>query len=182
MRNLIKLISNKFNLIKPKKYEKNIYTIFAQRKLVIEKANTETIDTELTIELPENCTVFLATKFEGQDIQKFIGPCRKRLWLTILNQSYTEKYQINKGDLIGYLLLEPDNLNVHYIAKEKTSCWQKMTKCPNIISPKIGRSIGKTTSKKRGKRSQTGSFLNRYDFAYAGRDTVNQVVKSLQKL
>ena len=138
MRNLIKLISNKFNLIKPKKYEKNIYTIFAQRKLVIEKANTETIDTELTIELPENCTVFLATKFEGQDIQKFIGPCRKRLWLTILNQSYTEKYQINKGDLIGYLLLEPDNLNVHYIAKEKTSCWQKMTKCPNIISPKIG--------------------------------------------
>ena len=77
MRNLIKLISNKFNLIKPKKYEKNIYTIFAQRKLVIEKADTETIDTELTIELPENCTVFLATKFKGQDIQKFIGPCRK---------------------------------------------------------------------------------------------------------
>ena len=27
------------------------------------------------------------------------------------------------------------------------------------------------------KRSQTGGFLNRYNFAYAGRDTVNQVRK-----
>lgn len=80
MKNLIKLISSKFNSIKPKKYENNIFTIFAQKKLVIEKGDTETIDTELTIELTENCTVFLAAKFEGQDIQKFIGPCRKRLW------------------------------------------------------------------------------------------------------
>ena len=120
-------------------YEKNIFTIIAQRKLVIEKADTETIDTELTIELPENCTVFLATKCEGQDMQKFIGPCRKRLWLTILNQSYIEKYQINKGDLIGNLLFEPDNLNVYYIAKEKRDrrfsqllrlrvCWQRHSK------------------------------------------------------
>ena len=40
-----------------------------------------------------------------------------------------------------------------------------------------------TTDKKRGsrtgkkRRSQRGGFLNRYDFAYAGRDTVNQVRK-----
>ena len=136
MKNLIKLISNKFNLIKPKMYEKNIFTIIAQRKLVIEKADTETIDTELTIELPENCTVFLATEFERQDIQKFIGPCRKRLWLFILNQSYIENYQINKGDLIGYLLFAPDNLNVYFIAKEKTSCRQKKAKCPNNYLPK----------------------------------------------
>ena len=41
-----------------------------------------------------------------------------------------------------------------------------------------------TTSRKRTgrisgtkKRKQTGGFLSRYDFAYAGRDTVNQVGK-----
>ena len=28
------------------------------------------------------------------------------------------------------------------------------------------------------KKRQTGSFLNRYDFAYTGRDTVNQLVKN----
>ena len=82
--------------MKPKKYEKNIFTVFSQRKLTIEAVNTETINTELTIELPERCTAFLATKFEGKDIQKFIGPCRKRFWLNLLNQSYSESYQIKK--------------------------------------------------------------------------------------
>ena len=42
------------------------------------------------------------------------------------------------------------------------------------IFPKNGAKTGKSTGKKR-RRSQTGGFLNRYDFAYAGRDTVNQV-------
>ena len=39
-------------------YEKNIFTIFAQKKSVIEKADTETIDTELIIELPETALHF----------------------------------------------------------------------------------------------------------------------------
>ena len=33
-----------------------------------------------------------------------------------------------------------------------------------------------------GKKRQRGGFLNRYDFAYAGRDTVNQATKNLDKL
>ena len=46
------------------------------------------------------------------------------------------------------------------------------------IYPKTGARIGKSTGKKR-KMSwrQTGGFLNRYDFAYAGRDTINHVEK-----
>ena len=51
-----------------------------------------------------------------------------------------------------------------------------------IIYPKIGRSVGRTTSKKRKSRSQTGGFLNRYHFAYVDRDTVNQVGKIAPKI
>ena len=52
-----------------------------------------------------------------------------------------------------------------------------------IIYPKTGRSAGKNTSKKRKtSRHQTGGFLNRYDFAYAGRDVVNQEGKVTPKL
>ena len=40
---------------------------------------------------------------------------------------------------------------------------------------KTGKKRGKHTGKKRG--HQTGGFLKRYDFAYAGRDLVNQVGK-----
>ena len=43
------------------------------------------------------------------------------------------------------------------------------------IFSKTGAKTGRSTGRKR--RSQTGGFLNRYDFAYAGRDTVNQVGK-----
>ena len=39
------------------------------------------------------------------------------------------------------------------------------------------RGTGKTSGKTRRRRWQTGGFLNHYDFAYAGRDTVNQVGK-----
>ena len=43
------------------------------------------------------------------------------------------------------------------------------------IFPKNGAKIGKHTGKR--KRRQTGGFLSRYDFAYAGRDVVNQAGK-----
>ena len=48
-----------------------------------------------------------------------------------------------------------------------------------IIYPKTGQKNGKTTSKK---KRQTGGFLNRYDFAYVGRDAVNQVGKIAPKI
>ena len=44
------------------------------------------------------------------------------------------------------------------------------------ISPKNGAKTGKSTGKKR-RRSQTCGFLNRYDFAYTGRDVANQAGK-----
>ena len=66
----------------------------------------------------------MVTKFEGQEILKIIGPIstKKRLWITLLNESYLNKYYINKGDVIGYLIIEPDNIKTHYEeAKKKPS-------------------------------------------------------------
>ena len=67
--------------------------IYLPKKATIER-------TELSIKLPENSRAFLATKFEGQDIVKIIGPDKKRLWITLLNESYFHKYQINEEDVI----------------------------------------------------------------------------------
>ena len=47
-----------------------------------------------------------------------------------------------------------------------------MTKCKRQIRP----------HQKYRKRTQSGGFLNRYDFAYAGRDTVNQAGKTAPSL
>ena len=128
------ILSEDFKLKQPKKSKKNIFTIYSPKKETIEKADTLAINTGLSIKVPESINVFLATKFEGQEIIKIIGPTttRKRLWITLLNESYFEKYTINKGDVIGYLIIEPEDIKVHYATKEKTS----RQKTPNNYLPK----------------------------------------------
>ena len=65
--------------------------------------------------------------------------------------------------------------------RQKRSHWGRDTQI--IIYPKTGWSAGKNTSKKRKtSRRQTEGFLNRYDFAYAGTDVVNQAGKVAPKL
>ena len=110
----VRIISEKYNLKKPQKNEKNIFTLYSPKKAIIEKADTLSIDTELLIKLPENSSAFVATKFEGQEFLK-IGPTstKKRLWITLLNKSYLNKYQINKGDVIGNRIIKADNIKTH---------------------------------------------------------------------
>ena len=91
------------------------------------------------------------------------------------------KYKIDKGDVIGYLIIEPNSIKVHYKEEKKNQSQKK--KCPDNDFPKDWEKKGRATSKKK-KTSlrQTGFFLNTYYFAYAGRDTVNQVGKVAPKL
>ena len=50
-----------------------------------------------------------------------------------------------------------------------------------IIYPKTG-SLGRSTLKRKRSRLHTGGFLNKYNFAYTGRDIVNQVGKVAPKM
>ena len=95
----VRIISEKSNLKKPqKKNEKNIFAIYSTKKEMIKKADTLSIDTELSIKLPENSTAFLVTRFEDQEIIKINCPTKKRLWITLLNESDLSNYQTKKGD------------------------------------------------------------------------------------
>ena len=55
-------------------------------------------------------------------------------------------------------------------------------RCQITIYQQTSQRAGKVTSKRKKSRRQTGGFLNRYDFAYAGRDVVNQVGKVAPKM
>ena len=63
--------------------------------------------------------------------------------------------------------------------KQKRNIRQTKRDIQVIIYSKIGRKIGRSTGRKKTQmsRRQTGGFLNRYEFAYAGRDVVNQAGK-----
>lgn len=110
---------------KSKKCEKNIFVIYSPKKEIIDEADTYLIDTEISIKLPENTEVYLLTKFEEQEIIKVIGLTngKKRLWINLLNESYLNKYYINKHDVIGYLVFESNNRPIHldYAKNKKNS-------------------------------------------------------------
>ena len=74
----VSILSEKFNLKNPLKCEKNIFILYSPRKESVKAADTLTVDIELLIKLPEYTTAYLITKFEGQEIQKIIGPAKKK--------------------------------------------------------------------------------------------------------
>ena len=156
---------------KPYRSKENILTIHSPKSCCIEIADTLTMDTGITIKLPEKSAVHLTTKFKGQKIKTIEGPKTERLWLTLLNDSYFDKHKIQKGDLKGYLVVEPTHTEIKYEKNPPV----KTGDLQITIFPKNGVKIGKHTGKR--KRRQTGGFLNRHDFAYAGRDVVNQAGK-----
>ena len=55
-------------------------------------ADIITIDTEITLKLPAESKAFLATKLTDQNIKDISGQKKKRLWITLLNASYLDKY------------------------------------------------------------------------------------------
>ena len=116
---LAKLVSCNDKLKKPRKSEGNIFSIYSPKKVTIEQADTVTINTDLVLKLPEQSKADLVTKFTGQYIKELVDPTRQRRWITLLIESNFKKHTINKGNIVGYLVFEPNTLNVQNEAKEK---------------------------------------------------------------
>ena len=100
------------------------------------------------------------------------------MWITLLNESYLNSYQIKKGDEIGYLIIEPTTIKIDYETNQKII---QKTKFPINYLPKNWSKKWKDYFQKK-KTRQTGGFLNRYEFVYAGRDIVKQVGKIAPKI
>ena len=126
------LFFSKSKIKKPYRSKENILTIHSPISCSTEIANTISIDTGLTINLSKKSTTHLTTKFKGQKLKEIEGPTKQKLWLTLLNESYFEKYKINNGDIIGYLLITPSSLKIKYEKKPPVKTW----KLPNNSLPK----------------------------------------------
>ena len=140
---------------KPYKSKENIFVIYSPKSYYINAADTKLLDTEILINLPENSIAYLTTKFRGQKIKEIIERIKERLWITLLNESYFEKYKIKKGDITGYLLFSPTNLYVNYEKiNEKTP--NKKRKLPNNYLPKKWNKNWETCWKK--KKNKQAAF------------------------
>ena len=78
--------------------------------------------------------------------------------MEILNKYFEDNIKIEKGQPIGFFAVESENLKFQHAPcktkakkKRQTTCWKT--------------------------KKHAEAFLNRFDFAYTGRDTVNQAAK-----
>ena len=93
------------------------------------------------------------------------GPQKKRLRITLLNHSYFHMHTVKNGTIVGYLQSPNSEISIEN-AKKKKGYRKTMYR---------KRGTGKNSGRKH--RGQTGGFISRYDFAYAGRDVVNETGK-----
>ena len=87
------------------------------------------------------------------------------MWIQLLNKSFEDTVKIPKNQALGFVVIKREHLKFRY----ETSTGKKK----KAIQKK------KTTLSKSNRRQlrQLGGFLNQYNFAYAGRDVVNQAAK-----
>ena len=83
------------------------------------------------------------------------------MWIEILNKSFKGTVEIKQNQPLGFPVIEPEHLKFRYVMGKK----KKNTDQENL-----------STYKPKTKEA-TWRFLNCYDFAYVGRDTVNQAAK-----
>ena len=138
---------------KPKHLRKNIFILYSARAVTVEQATCSKIDTNITLILPKNSNGFVTSKFREEEIFEVVVETQ-RLWIEILNKSYIEHIQIKKCPPLGFIVIEPDNLDFKHETK-KTKNKRK--------SKRQHKKLWTVGSKR---KRQRGGFLNRYDFAY----------------
>ena len=147
----------------PLHLKRNFFIIYSPRTVKIKPASCIKVDTELFIFLQKNSKGFITFIFRGDKINEFCSE-KQRLWIEILNKSFEETVKIKKNQPLGFLAIETENLKFKY---ETTNKKKKTIQKKKAISKMY----------KQKQYRQRGCFLNQYDFAYAGRDKVNQAAK-----
>ena len=108
-------------------------------------------DTEVTVTLPKDPQGYFTSKYKTQEIEQITSNLQ-RIRIGLLKKLLTQDIAIKKEKTIVFFVLE---------SKGKIAI-------KNEKETKKG-----TTATKISKKRQRESIVNRYDFAYLGRDTIN---------
>ena len=106
-------------LKKPQHLQKNVFILYSPKTVTVETANCVKIHTGIILNLPKQAKAFITSKFRKHEIYE-INNEKRRLWIEVLNTSYTEDLKIKKNSILGFLVIEPENLKFKYAIKKKT--------------------------------------------------------------
>ena len=66
--------------------------------------------------MPKKAKAFNTSKFIGYEIYQ-IKAKKERLWIEILNRFYEEDLKKKKNSILGFLVIEPENLSFKHETK-----------------------------------------------------------------
>ena len=99
--------------------KKNTFIIYSPRAIAVETASSTKVDTKISLRLPKKAKDFLTSSFMGHEIIE-IDNEKAHLWIEILNTSYTKEFKVKRNNILGFLVIEPENLSFEYVTKKKT--------------------------------------------------------------
>ena len=130
MRDKIWFKKDKVRIKTPKHIQRNVFVLYSPHKIKIELATCIKIDTEATGILPTESKGFVTSKFRSDKINEINE--KHRLWVEMLNKSFGNYIKIKKGQPLGFLDVEQENLKFQHIPtknktnnKEKKDCSSK---------------------------------------------------------
>ena len=101
--------------------------LFICHDIKVESASYRRIDKEVFVFLPTNSRGFITSKFNVDELKEvFEG--EHCLWIEILNRSFEDTI-INKNKLLGFLLIEPENLKNPTCTAKKKDKTKKKARC-----------------------------------------------------
>ena len=100
--------------------------LFICHDIKVEWATYRRIDKEVFVFLPTNSRGFITSKFNVDELKEVFEGAQC-LWIEMLNRSFEDTI-INKNKLLGFLLIEPENLTSTYTAEKKDKTKNK-AKC-----------------------------------------------------
>ena len=102
----------------PRHLERNVFMLYSPRALKIESASWRKIDAEITAFLRTNSSGFLTSKFRGDKINELFHG-KHHLRVEILNKFFEDHIEIKKGQPLGFLVVEPENLKFQHVPPKK---------------------------------------------------------------
>ena len=105
---------------KPLHLKNGVFLIYAPRQLKLSPTQFERYDAEVAVILPENSCGYFTSKFKIDEIEQISGDIQ-RIWIEILNRSFTEEIVIKKSRPFGFFVLETKGkINIKYETAQKT--------------------------------------------------------------
>ena len=140
---------------KPLHLKNRVFVIYAPKKLTFSPMRFDRYNKEITVSLPKDSRGYFTSKYKTDEIEQ-VSSNPQRIRIGVINKSLVDNIVIKKGKVFGLFVLElKGKINIKHETEAKIKTLSKISK----------------------KKIQPEVFLNRYDFAYAGIDTVYQLGK-----